>query len=74
MPFRGKLNDYPVHHSQETDDDRSRRKVRIGGPDAPITRRIMAEVATRYRLAYPATDFPDATANVVEGKVTRFTP
>ncbi len=34
----------------------------------------MSEVATRYRLAYPATDFPDATANVVEGKVTGYRP
>ncbi len=63
MPFPGKLNDWPVHHDQEDAADRDRRKVRIGGPDAPVTRRIMAEVAKRYRLSYPPTDWPDGKVN-----------
>lgn len=63
MPTRSCVNDFPINYPQETSRDRDERTVRIGGSDAPITRRIMAEVATRYRLKNGSHDQPNGVAN-----------
>lgn len=66
MPTRSCVNDFPQRTVPPVDDAHARdeRAVRIGtGPGASLPQRIMAEVATRYRLKNGSHDQPNGVAN-----------
>lgn len=64
MPTRSCQNDFPTPYPPETSRDRDERAVRLGNrPEASLPMRIMAEVATRYRLKNGSFDQKDGVAN-----------